>query len=163
MDFLKKYKPIMIMGTTDDKLLNRKIYQKAKDMNCHGYAVDDPMISDFSHPSLINIENIVQIAISTQGKSPIMAKKFRIEAEKIFKKVIKKEDLNYIRIHEYARSMAKTKIPTPNERREFMYSLMDDKNLKRNLKAGKLDDAKTRIKVLFDLWVKPYGVYANSN
>ena len=86
-----------------------------------------------------------------------------IGAEKIFKKVIKKEDLNYIRIHEYARSMAKTKIPTPNERREFMYSLMDDKNLKQNLKAGKLGDAKTRIKVLFDLWVKPYGVYANSN
>ena len=96
LDFLEKYKPIMIMGTTDDKLLNRKIYQKAKDMNCHGYAVDDPMISDFSHPSLINIENIVQIAISTQGKSPIMAKKFRIEAEKIFKKVIKKEDLNSV-------------------------------------------------------------------
>lgn len=163
LDFLEKYKPIMIMGTTDDKELNRKIYQKAKDMNCHGYAVDDSMISDFSHPSLINIENIVQIAISTQGKSPIMAKKFRIEAEKIFKKVIKKEDLNYIRIHEYARSMAKTKIPTPNERREFMYSLMDDKNLKQNLKTGKLGDAKTRIKVLFDLWVKPYGVYANSN
>jgi len=44
-----------------------------------------------------------------------------------------------------------------------MYSLMDDKNLKQNLKAGKLGDAKTRIKVLFDLWVKPYGVYANSN
>ena len=89
LDFLEKYKPIMIMGTTDDKELNRKIYQKAKTMNCHGYAVDDPMISDFSHPSLINIENIVQIAISTQGKSPIMAKKFRIEAEKIFKKVMK--------------------------------------------------------------------------
>ena len=44
-----------------------------------------------------------------------------------------------------------------------MYSLMDDKNLKQNLKAGKLGDAKTRIKVLFDLWVKPYGVYVNSN
>jgi len=54
-------------------------------------------------------------------------------------------------------------VVTPNERREFMYSLMDDKNLKQNLKTGKLGDAKTRIKVLFDLWVKPYGVYANSN
>ena len=154
LNFLKKYKPIMIMATTDDKELNRKIYQKAKSMNCHGYAVDDPMISDFSHPSLINIEDIIQIAISTKGKSPIMSKKIRIEAEKIFKKIIKKEYLNYIKIHEYARTLAKTKIQTPDERREFMYSLMDDKNLNRNLKTGKLVDAKKRIKVLFDLWVQ---------
>ena len=34
LSFLKKYKPVMIMATTDDKELNRKIYQKAKSMNC---------------------------------------------------------------------------------------------------------------------------------
>lgn len=154
LDFLEKYKPIMIMATTDDKELNRKIYQKAKSMNCHGYAVDDPMISDFSHPSLINIEGIVQIAISTEGKSPIMSKKIRIEAEKVFKKIIKKEHLNYIKVHEYARNLAKTKIQTPDERKEFMYSLMDDKKLNQSLKTGKLVDAKKRIKALFDLWVQ---------
>lgn len=154
LDFLDKYKPIMIMATTDDKELNRKIYEKAKIMNCYGYAVDDPSISDFSHPSLINIENLVQIAISTKGKSPIMSKKIRIEAEQIFKKIIKKEHLNYIRVHEYARDLAKTKIPTPDERREFMYSLMDDKKLNQNLKSSKLYDAKKRIKVLFDLWIQ---------
>ena len=154
LDFLEKYKPIMIMATTDDKELNRKIYEKAKSMNCHGYAVDDPMISDFSHPSLINIEDVVQIAISTKGKSPIMSKKIRIEAEKIFKKIIKKEYLSYIKVHEFARNLAKTKILTPEERKEFMYSLMDDKKLNQSLKAEKLADAKKRIKVLFDLWVK---------
>ncbi|MCE2505351.1 MAG: bifunctional precorrin-2 dehydrogenase/sirohydrochlorin ferrochelatase [Nitrosopumilaceae archaeon] len=154
LGFLKKYKPIMIMATTDDKELNRKIYQKAKSMNCYGYAVDDPMISDFSHPSLINIENIVQIAISTKGKSPIMSKKIRIEAEEIFKKVIKKEYLNYIRVHEFARNLAKTKIQTSGERKEFMYSLMDDKKLNQSLKTGKLADAKKRIKMLFDLWIQ---------
>ena len=154
LDFLDKYDPIMIMATTDDKELNRKIYEKAKSMNCHGYAVDDPSISDFSHPSLINIEDIVQIAISTKGKSPIMSKKIRMDAEKIFKKIIKKEYLNYIRVHEFARDLAKTKIKTPDERREFMYSLMDDKKLNQNLKTGKLADAKKRIKVLFNLWIE---------
>ncbi len=154
LNFLDKYKPIMIMATTDDKELNRKIYHKAKSMNCHGYAVDDPKISDFSHPSLINIEDIVQIAISTRGKSPIMSKKIRIEAEKIFKKIIKKEYLNYIKVQEYARNLAKTKIQTPDERKDFMYSLMDDKKLNQCLKSGKLADAKKRIKVLLDLWVQ---------
>ncbi|WP_299292170.1 bifunctional precorrin-2 dehydrogenase/sirohydrochlorin ferrochelatase [Nitrosopumilus sp.] len=154
LDFLEKYDPVMIMATTEDKELNRKIYEKAKAMNCYGYTVDDPSFSDFSHPSLINIENLVQIAISTKGKSPIMSKKIRIESEKIFKKIIKKEYLNYIRIHEYARDLAKTKIQTADERREFMYSLMDDKKLNRSLKTGKLADAKKQIKVLFDLWVQ---------
>ncbi len=83
-----------------------------------------------------------------------MSKKIRIEAEEIFKKVIKKEYLNYIRVHEYARNLAKTKIQTPNERKEFMYSLMDDKKLNLSLKAGKLADAKKRIKALFDLWIQ---------
>lgn len=152
LDFLERYKPVMIMATTDDKELNRRIYEKAKSMHCHGYAVDDPVISDFSHPSIINIEDVVQIAISTRGKSPIMSKKIRIQAEKVFKKIIKKEYLNYIKVHEYARDLAKTKIETPNERKEFMYSLMNDKNLNQILKTGKLADAKKRIKVLFDLW-----------
>lgn len=152
VDFLEIYKPIMIMGTTDDKELNRKIYQKAKSMNCYGYVIDDPVSSDFSHPSLINIEDIIQIAISTRGKSPIMAKRIRIDAEKVFKKVIKKEYLNYIKIHEYARNLAKTKIQTPAERKDFMYSLMDDKDLNQNLKADELVDAKDRIKLLLDLW-----------
>jgi precorrin-2 dehydrogenase/sirohydrochlorin ferrochelatase len=152
LDFLDRYKPTMIMATTDDKELNRKIYQKAKSMNCYAYAVDDPLISDFSHPSIINIENTIQIAISTRGKSPIIAKKIRIEAEKIFQKIIKKEYLNHIRVHEYARTLAKTKITTPNERREFMYSLMDDQKLNEYLKVGKFADAKKRIKQLLDLW-----------
>ena len=152
LDFLDRYKPTMIMATTDDKELNRKIYQKAKSMNCYAYAVDDPMISDFSHPSVINIENTIQIAISTRGKSPIMAKKIRIEAERIFQDIIKKEYLNHVRVHEYARNLAKTKIKTPNERREFMYSLMDDKNLNECLKVDKFTEAKKRIRQLLDLW-----------
>ena len=86
LDFLEKYDPVMIMATTDDKELNRKIYEKAKSMNCYGYAVDDPSISDFSHPSLINIENIVQIAISTKGKKPNNVKRLELNAEKILKK-----------------------------------------------------------------------------
>ena len=38
-----------------------------------------------------------------------MSKKIRMDAEKIFKKIIKTEYLNYIRVHEFARIWQKQK------------------------------------------------------
>jgi len=45
-NFLTKYKPYLVMATTDDRELNHKIVSKAKKMNCYAYASDDPEISD---------------------------------------------------------------------------------------------------------------------
>ena len=33
-NFISKYKPFLVMATTNDKELNRKIVQKAKKMKC---------------------------------------------------------------------------------------------------------------------------------
>ena len=89
-DFLSKYKPLLVMAATDDKRLNRKIVQKAKKMRCYAYAADDPEVSDFAHPSVINIQDTVQVAISTGGKSPAMARKLKsildINHRRLFKK-----------------------------------------------------------------------------
>ena len=60
------------MATTNDKGLNRKIVQKARKMKSYAYASDDPEISDFAHPSVINIADTLQVAISTGGSSPAM-------------------------------------------------------------------------------------------
>ena len=89
--FLSQYNPHLVMATTNDKKLNKKIVSKARKMNCLAYASDDPENSDFSHPSVINIEETIQVAISTKGRSPIMSKMVKIKAEKLFKKIIKKE------------------------------------------------------------------------
>ncbi|MFB5645590.1 MAG: bifunctional precorrin-2 dehydrogenase/sirohydrochlorin ferrochelatase, partial [Nitrosopumilaceae archaeon] len=51
-NFLSEYNPYLVMATTDDKNLNRKIVNRAKKMNCLVYASDDPKVSDFSHPSV---------------------------------------------------------------------------------------------------------------
>ena len=53
--FLSKYKPYLVMATTNDKVLNQKIVQKARKIKSYAYASDDPEISDFAHPSVINI------------------------------------------------------------------------------------------------------------
>ncbi len=142
--FLSKYKPFLVMATTDDKQLNRKIVEKAKKMRCYVYAADDPEVSDFSHPSVINIEDTIQIAVSTGGKSPAMARKLRIQAEKVFKKIVNKEDIYQIKLQQIARNAAKKKISTSKERKIFLYSVLNDKKIKQLIKDEKLQKAQNR-------------------
>jgi len=150
-DFLDDYDPLLVMAATDDKALNRKIVQKAKKKRCYAYAADDPDFSDFAHPSVINIEDTVQIAISTGGRSPAMARKIKIKAEKIFKEIINREDIYQIKLQKIARDMAKEKIPTTPERKKFLYSILNSNKIKQLLKEGNLQTAqKEMIKILGD-------------
>jgi len=151
-DFLSKYKPFLVMAATDDKELNRKIIQKAKKMKCFVYAADDPEVSDFAHPSVINIEDTIQIAISTGGRSPAMARKIKIQAEKIFKKMIKKEDIYQIKLQQIARDAAKKTITTQLERKKFLYSVLNDKSIKQLIKEKKLKKARKRAMLMLREW-----------
>ena len=51
----------------------------------------------------------MQVAISTSGKSPIMARQVRIKAERVLKRVIKKTDIENTKLQEFARNAAKIK------------------------------------------------------
>jgi len=150
--FLGNYKPFLVMATTDNKELNRKIVQKAKKMKCYVYASDDPEVSDFSHPSVINIQDAVQIAISTKGRSPIMSRKIKNQAEKVFKKIIKKEDIYQIKLQQIARNAAKKNIPTQNERKKFLYSVLKDSKIKQLIKDEKLKKAQDRAMMMLKEW-----------
>jgi len=150
--FLSKYKPFLVMATTNDRQLNRKIIQKAKKMKCYVYASDDPEVSDFAHPSVINIEDTVQIAISTGGKSPAMARKLKLQTEKIFKKIIKKEDIYQIKLQQIARDKAKKTIPTQIERKKFLYSVLNDKTIKQLIKDDNLKKAQQRAMLMLSKW-----------
>jgi len=151
-NFLKKYKPFMVMATTDDRKLNRKIVEQAKKMRCYAYAADDPAVSDFAFGSVINIEDTVQIAVSTGGRSPAMARKIRMQAEKVFKKIIKKDDIYQIKLQDFARNAAKTKLDTFPEKKKFLYSVMNDNHVKQLIKEGNFKNAKMRVmKMLGDL------------
>ena len=151
-NFLEKYKPFLVMAATDDRKINRKIIQKARKMNCLVYASDDPEVSDFAHPSVINIEDTIQIAISTGGKSPAMARKLSLQTEKMFKKIIKKEDIYQIKLQEIARDAAKKTIPTQLERKKFLYSILNDKSIKQLIKDNKLKKAQQMAMLMLRKW-----------
>ena len=150
--FLGNYKPFLVMATTDNKELNRKIVQKAKKMKCFVYASDDPEVSDFAHPSVINIQDAVQVAISTKGRSPVMSRKIKNQAEKVFKKIIKKEDIFQIKIQQFARTEAKKNISSQKERKKFLYSVLRDSKIKQLIKDENLKKAQDRAMMMLREW-----------
>ena len=150
--FLSKYKPYLVMATTSDRMLNRKIVEKARKMKSYAYASDDPEISDFAHPSVINIADTIQVAISTGGSSPAMARKIKLKAEPFFKKNISNEDIYQIKLQKFARFEAKQVLSTQLDRKKFLYAVMNDKRVKGLLKEGKYKMSQVRVKKMLKEW-----------
>lgn len=132
----------LVLAATDNKELNRKIVEKGRSMMSFVYAADDPPVSDFSYASIINIEGIMQIAISTFGKSPIMARRLRIKAERILRRTIKQSDIENTKLQEFVRMAARSKIKTVLERKKFLYSIIKDKTIQNLINENKIDEAK---------------------
>ncbi len=144
----------LVLAATNDKDLNRKIVEKGRSMRAFVYAADDPEVSDFSYASVINIEGVMQVAISTSGKSPIIARKVRIRAERVLRRIIKKTDIENAKLQEFARQAARPKIKTVGERKEFLYSLMKDERIQNLIKEDRMEDAKSATLELLQKWVK---------
>ena len=149
---LSIYKPYMIITTTNDKKLNQKIINYAKSKKIIAYSSDNAELSDFANLAIINFENVIQIAIFTGGKSPAMSKKLKIEAEKIFKKIITKEDIGQIKIQNIAREHAKNTILTQKERKMYLSSIMNDKEIKQLIKDDQLKRAEKRAITILRNW-----------
>lgn len=137
-------KPFLVMAATNDKVLNRSIVERAKSMGILAYAVDDPAISDFIHPAVINIHDTLFIAISTRGSSPAMARMLRIKAERVLKRLIREEDIEMIRLADYARSIAMKHISDIHARKDYIYSVIRDREIVDMLKGKRLEEARAR-------------------
>jgi precorrin-2 dehydrogenase/sirohydrochlorin ferrochelatase len=144
----------LVLAATNDRQLNRRIVEKGREMGAFVYAADDPAVSDFSYASVINIEGVMQIAISTYGKSPIMARKVRIRAERVLRRLIKKVDIENTKLQEFARNAARPRIKTVGERKEFLYSLIKDNRIQNFIKEDRIEDAKSATLELLQKWEK---------
>ena len=150
---LDNYKnQFLVLAATNDKMLNRKLVEKGRSMGSFVYAADDPQISDFSYTSIINIEGILQVAISTYGKSPIMARKLRIKLERVLNRIIKKSDIENTKLQEFARLAAKNRLKTTEKRKRFLYSLISDKNIQSLINENRVEDAKAATLELLNKW-----------
>lgn len=150
--FISKLKPDLIITTTDDKKINQKIINDAKKKRIIVYSSDNPEDSDFSNPAIIDFENMIQIAIFTGGKSPAISKKLKDRSEKLFKKIITKEDITQIKIQKIARKIAKDIIPTQEERRNCLRSIMSDNEIDQLIKDGQVKKAEKRAITILRNW-----------
>ncbi len=73
----------LVIGATDDEILNQKISSDAdsRDILCN--IADRPAVCNFILPSIVHRGDLI-ITISTSGKSPALAKKLRKTLERQF-------------------------------------------------------------------------------
>lgn len=146
--FLRKLKPHIVITTTNDKKLNERIISESRDMNCYTYSSDNPKSSDFSFLSVFNIQDEVEVAISTKGSSPIISKKIKKDAKNTFQNLIKNEDILNIKLQRIMREVAKKTLKTQKERKEFLDKIQHDKQIQLLIKDEKLKNAKIRAMAL---------------
>ncbi len=151
-EFLSDYNPHIVMATTNDADLNRKIVQKAKTMKCLAYASNDPEASDFAHVSVINIKDAVQVAISTGGKSPAMAGKLKDRVQEALEMVVSDEDVLQIKMQKIAREKARKIIGTQQQRRRFLYTVINDDTIEQFIKNHDIQGAQNRMEHMLEKW-----------
>ena len=150
--FISKLKPNFIITTTNDRKVNQKIINAAKKKGITVYSSDNPEDSDFSNPAIINFENMIQIAIFTGGRSPVMSKKIKEKSEKALRKIITKEDIVQIKIQKKARRLAKDVITTQEQRKECLRSIMSDNGIDQLIKDGQIKKAEKRAITILRNW-----------
>jgi precorrin-2 dehydrogenase / sirohydrochlorin ferrochelatase len=97
----------LVIGATDDSLLNGKIGREARERGILCNIVDKPQECNFILPSLVTRGDLT-IAVSTAGKSPALAKKVRQDLEQEFTEIygLYLELLGQIRNEILARKMS---------------------------------------------------------
>lgn len=114
-----------VVSIADKKLLNR---------------ADFPNDGNLIVPTSFNIGD-VEISIFTNGKSPLMARQLR----KKIQEIITDEDLIKMELQDYARSILKEKVENQKERRTYLYTIFEDKNIHNLIEKNKIDEAKSYI------------------
>ncbi len=142
----------IVFASTNDSFLNKKIIERAREKGILSYSIDNASSSDFFFTSIINLDEIIQVAISTSGKSPLMSKIIRDRIENAIKNIIGKKDTDNIKIQEFAREHVRNYIENQHERRKFLYSILDNEEIQELIDKNNIDKAKERIINTLDKW-----------
>jgi uroporphyrin-III C-methyltransferase/precorrin-2 dehydrogenase/sirohydrochlorin ferrochelatase len=126
----------LVIASTDNKSVNQQVALDAETLKIPCNVVDNPEIASFIMPSIIN-RDPVQIAISTGGASPVLARMIRTNLESCTPSAYGK----LARLVEGYRTQVKQAFPRVEERRKFWESVLDGP-VSEHVFAGRNDDAR---------------------
>lgn len=129
----------LVVIATGDRKLNEHVAKLAKEKLLN--RADYPDEGNLIVPSSFSIGD-VQFCIFTGGKSPLMAKELR----KRIQKVILEEDILQLELQNFTRNLLKENMDDQKKRRDYLYKILNDKNIQEYLRQGNLEDAKKYIK-----------------
>jgi uroporphyrin-III C-methyltransferase/precorrin-2 dehydrogenase/sirohydrochlorin ferrochelatase len=126
----------LIIAATDDRSVNQKVYDLAQDKHIPVNVVDSPEQCRFIMPSIID-RSPVQIAVSTGGSSPVLARLLRAKLESFVPAAYGR--LATL-VDEY-RQRVKDRFTDPEQRRYFWEAVLQGR-VAELLFAGRGDEAR---------------------
>lgn len=73
----------LVVAATDDRAVNARVAQAANDRRLFANVVDDPELSSFQVPSIVDRSPLI-VAISSSGVAPVIARRMRERIESLF-------------------------------------------------------------------------------
>lgn len=110
---------VLVIAATNDAELNKRVSIDAQQRNIPVNVVDNPELCSFIMPSVVN-RDPVQIAISTGGASPVLARLLRSRLETMIPSAYGK----LASMMKSVRKEVKEKIPNQTQRRRFWESIL---------------------------------------
>ncbi len=126
----------LVVCATDSDETNRAVYQEAESLGCLVNVVKDPDLRNFIVPTVVK-RGPLQIAISTCGAAPAVAKKIRRDLEKQYGP----EWEDYVRLVGEVRRLVRERIPGGDEVHEPVYEAIAASDLRERIASGETPSA----------------------
>ena len=142
---------VLVITATDDEALNRSVSRLAKQQRIPVNVVDSPDLCSFIMPSIID-RSPVQVAVSTGGASPVLARLLRARLESFIPAAYGR----LAKLVDEYRQRVKDRFPDSEHRRYFRESILQGR-VAELLFAGQDEKARTALQGAIDDVDTHYG------
>lgn len=135
----------VVVAATSDAALNAEVVRAARaEPNCLAYSSDGASRSDYAHVATAELSPSVRLAVSTGGRSPVMAAALRERAAAALAGLVGEEDEAMIALQADMREAARGRLASPGARRGFLRAVAADVGVKRLIRDGRAGAARDR-------------------
>ena len=139
----------LVISAVDDSETNSKIADDCLERNILVNVVDDPARCSFTVPSVLR-RGPLCVAVSTQGKSPLLAKKIREQLEDLFGP----EYSEFVELMGRIRQQVMENV-SDREKRRRIFECLIDSNILELIREGKRESIKEQIDRCMSSWQNP--------